>query len=197
MGTPLGFGLGPRVLVDYARAADEVGLLDISVGELRSTEVFGLTAAIAAATTNLAIETSVVAAVTRSPTLIAMGAATVAQLSGGRFRLGLGAGSPMVAGWHGSDFTRPLRTVERTLDLVRTALAGERVPELGNFRLAPEVVIDVPITLAAMNERMLQLAGRKADGVVLQFCGPEQAARMAGVTRACPARGQASAPRSA
>ena len=126
--------------VDYARAADEAGLHDISVGELRSTEVFALTAAIATATTNLHIETSIVAAVTRSPTLIAMGAATVAQLSGGRFRLGLGAGSPMVAGWHGADFARPLHTVERTLDLVRTALAGERVPELGDFRLAPEVV---------------------------------------------------------
>ena len=183
MGTPLGLGLDAPQLVAYARAADDAGLTDVSVGELRSTEVFALAAAIAGATRSITIETSIVAAVTRSPALIAMGAATLAQLSGGRFRLGLGAGSPMVAGWHESAFTQPLRRVERTLDLVRAALAGERVADLGGFRLAPEMVANVPVVLAAMNEGMLRLAGRKADGVVLQFCGPEQAERMAGIAR--------------
>jgi alkanesulfonate monooxygenase SsuD/methylene tetrahydromethanopterin reductase-like flavin-dependent oxidoreductase (luciferase family) len=190
VGTPLGFGIAAPDLVAHAVEADRAGLDDVSVGELRSTEVFALAAAMAGATERIGIETSIVAAVTRAPTLIAMGAATLAQLSGGRFRLGIGAGSPLVAAWHGADFSGPLGRVERAVDVVRAVLAGDRVDELAGFRLAPEMVTGstgrtgrVPVVLAAMNGGMLRLAGRKADGVVLQFCGPEQAARMAEVVR--------------
>jgi alkanesulfonate monooxygenase SsuD/methylene tetrahydromethanopterin reductase-like flavin-dependent oxidoreductase (luciferase family) len=184
VGTPLGFGIAAPALVAYARAADEAGLADISVGELRSTEVFALASAMIAATEHAFIETSIVAAVTRAPTLLAMGAATLAQLSNGRFRLGIGAGSPIVAAWHGAQFDAPLRKVEHTVDLVRASLAGERVDELGSFRLSGEMVGDVPVILSALNNGMLRLAGRKANGVVVQFCDPAQAGRMGAVARA-------------
>jgi alkanesulfonate monooxygenase SsuD/methylene tetrahydromethanopterin reductase-like flavin-dependent oxidoreductase (luciferase family) len=183
VGSPLGYGIRPTELVSYARAAEDAGLDDVSMGELRGTEVFSLASAVVAATQRVRVETSIVAAVTRAPPLIAMAAATLSQLSGGRFRLGIGAGSPIVAGWHGVDFESPLRLVEHSIDMVRAALAGERLIEYGNFRLAEEMVGDVPIILSAMNMRMVELAGRKADGVILQFCGPEQAATMDDLAR--------------
>ena len=179
VGTPVGYGIGAAELVRYARAADEVGLDDVSLGELRGTEVFSLASAMIAATRRVRIEMSIVAVVTRAPTLIAMGAATLAELSEGRFWLGLGAGSPIVAAWHGSGFDAPLTRVAEAIDVVRAVLAGDRVPGYGSFRLADEMVGEVPVVVSAMNRRMLELAGRKADGVVLQFCGPEQVATMA------------------
>jgi alkanesulfonate monooxygenase SsuD/methylene tetrahydromethanopterin reductase-like flavin-dependent oxidoreductase (luciferase family) len=183
VGTPLGFGIPASALVGYAQEVEAAGLDDISVGELRSTEVFSLASAFVAATTDVRVETSIVAAVTRAPTLVAMAAATLSQLSRGRFVLGLGAGSPMVAGWHGRQLSAPVAMMDRTVRVVRAALAGERSAELGDFRLAPEMVGPVPVVLSAMNRRMLELAGRVADGVVLQFCGPVQAEAMALVAR--------------
>jgi alkanesulfonate monooxygenase SsuD/methylene tetrahydromethanopterin reductase-like flavin-dependent oxidoreductase (luciferase family) len=143
VGTPLGYGISASELVAYARAADAAGLDDVSVGELRSTEVFGLAAAMIASTERVRVETSIVAVVTRAPTLLAMGAATLAQLSAGRFVLGLGAGSPIVAGWHGTDLAAPLARVERSVRAVRSALAGERVNDWGAFKLAGEMASEV------------------------------------------------------
>jgi 5,10-methylenetetrahydromethanopterin reductase len=183
VGTPLGFGIPTLELVSYATAADQAGLHDISLGELRGTEAFSLASAFASHTTSIRVETSIVAVVTRSAPLLAMGAATLSQLSGGRFRLGVGAGSPIVAAWHGTEFTAPVAKVERTIDLVRAALAGERLGDAGSFRIAPEMEGEVPIVISAMNRRMLTLAGRKADGVILQFCGPREAAEMGAIAR--------------
>ena len=183
VGTPLGFGIPAPQLVSYAAAADDAGLDDVSVGELRSTEVFGLASGMIAATSAVRVETSIVAAVTRSAPLMAMACATLGQLSEGRFHLGLGAGSPIVAGWHGEEFKAPLSKVERTMDRIRAALRGDRLEDCASFHIAQEMVGEVPIILSAMNRRMIELAGRKADGVVLQFCGPEQAAAMGKIAR--------------
>ncbi len=72
---------------------------------------------------------------------------------------------------------------------LRLAIAGEVLPRWGRFRFAGIMSDPVPIHIAAMNEGMLDLAGRITDGVMLNFCGPEQAARMA--DRARSARTQA------
>lgn len=184
VGTPLSFNIPAPRLVAYARAAEEAGLDDVSVGELRSTEVFALASAMIAATSRIRVETSIVTMVSRAPTLIAMAAATLNQLSAGRFHLGIGAGTPIVAGWHGTELKAPVKRMERTVGIVRAALAGERIEDFGSFRIAREMQGSVPIVLSAMNERMLKLAGRVADGVVIQFVNPEQAARMGAIARA-------------
>jgi alkanesulfonate monooxygenase SsuD/methylene tetrahydromethanopterin reductase-like flavin-dependent oxidoreductase (luciferase family) len=178
--TPLGYGNEPSTLRDLAVAAERSGLSGIQVGELASTEIFSLVAAMAAATSRIRLDTAVVAMVTRSPALLAMGAATLAELSSGRFVLGLGAGSPTVARWHGREFpARPRTALVNLLEDVRAALAGLRLAEWGDFRLTGiEPRPETPIFISAMNDQMLLAAGRFADGVVVNFCSVEQAARL-------------------
>jgi alkanesulfonate monooxygenase SsuD/methylene tetrahydromethanopterin reductase-like flavin-dependent oxidoreductase (luciferase family) len=183
--TPLGYGQAPTALRDLAVAAERRGLAGIQVGELASTEIFSLVAAMAAATSRIRLETAVIATLTRSPALLAMGAVTLADLSSGRFVLGLGAGSPAVAGWHGREFpARPRTAMVQTISDVRSALSGERLPRWDGFRLTGiEPRPDVRIFMSAMNPQMLRAAGSIADGVVVNFCPAAQAERLVPVVR--------------
>lgn len=194
--TPLGYGHPPTVLRDLAVAAERRGLTGIQVGELASTEVFSLVSAMAAATSRIRLETAVIATLSRSPALLAMGAATLDDLSRGRFVLGLGAGSPAVAGWHGREFpARPRTAMIQTVGDVRAALAGERLPEWDGFRLTGiEPRPGVRIFMSAMNEQMLRAAASAADGVVVNFCPPRQAARLVPLVRSVRAAAGRTAP---
>jgi alkanesulfonate monooxygenase SsuD/methylene tetrahydromethanopterin reductase-like flavin-dependent oxidoreductase (luciferase family) len=191
---PLGYGLGPHQLMGLAVEADVSGLDGVVCGELASTEAFALLGAIAQATTRVRIETSVVSILSRSPSLLAMGAVTLADLSGGRFVLGIGVGSPLVAGYHGKEFREPLAGMERTLTAVRAALSGERLPLWGNFQLRGIEAVRVPLLVSAMGDRMIRLAGRTADGVVLSFADPKEVDRMAALALDERARAGADAP---
>src|SRR5206468_4707006 len=95
-------------------------------------------------------------------------AAALADLSNGRFVLGLGASSNVIVEqWNGIAFRRPLKKVADTVDYLRAVLAGERGP--GGFKLAAPPAEPVPIVLAALRERMLRLAGDVADGAFANF----------------------------
>jgi alkanesulfonate monooxygenase SsuD/methylene tetrahydromethanopterin reductase-like flavin-dependent oxidoreductase (luciferase family) len=183
--TPLGYGQPPTALRDLAVAAERRGLAGIQVGELASTEIFSLVSAMAAATSRIRLETAVIATLTRSPALLAMGAATLAELSAGRFVLGLGAGSPAVAGWHGREFpARPRTAMVQAVTDVRSALGGERLPGWDGFRLTGiEPRPDVRIFMSAMNPQMLRAAAGVADGVVVNFCSAAQAERLVPTVR--------------
>src|SRR5262249_13027899 len=105
---------------------------------------------------------------TRGPALLAQSAAAMADLSNGRFVLGLGASSNVIVEqWNGIAFRRPLARVNETVRYLRTVLAGERGP--GGVKLAAPPEAPVPIVLAALRERMLRLAGEAADGVFANF----------------------------
>jgi alkanesulfonate monooxygenase SsuD/methylene tetrahydromethanopterin reductase-like flavin-dependent oxidoreductase (luciferase family) len=89
-------------------------------------------------------------------------------VSNGRFVLGLGASSNVIVEqWNGIPFRRPLAKVAETIDYLRTVLSGERGP--GGFKLPSPPAQTIPIVLAALRERMLQLAAEKADGVFANF----------------------------
>ena len=176
---PVGFGIEPPDLVDVAVAADNGGLDAVGCGEFSSTEAFSIMGALAAATDHVRLETGVVSVASRSSALLAMGAATVAALSGDRFVLGIGAGSPIVSSYHGEEFDRPLGHVAGTLAGVKAALAGESLSTHGGFRLRGIRPRPVPVFLSAMNERMFELAATEADGVVIHFVGPAQIAELA------------------
>jgi alkanesulfonate monooxygenase SsuD/methylene tetrahydromethanopterin reductase-like flavin-dependent oxidoreductase (luciferase family) len=105
---------------------------------------------------------------TRGPALLAQTAAALADVTNGRFALGLGASSNVIVEqWNGIPFRRPLAKVSETIDYLRTVLAGERGP--GGFKLPSPPAEPIPIVLAALRERMLQLAAEKADGVFANF----------------------------
>jgi alkanesulfonate monooxygenase SsuD/methylene tetrahydromethanopterin reductase-like flavin-dependent oxidoreductase (luciferase family) len=180
---PFTDGVDTGELIRLASYAEACGLDGVTCGEVLGTEAFSVLGAIAATTNRIRLDSSVVSILSRSPSLIAMAAATMASLSGGRFVLGLGAGSTLIAAAHGVPFERPVQRMATTVGFIRRALAGERLDELGGFRLAGVKPSEVPILFGAINDDMLRLAGRIADGVVLTYVGPRQLEAMATTAR--------------
>jgi len=161
-GVPLS-ELGPLV-----RSIEDAGY--DSVWSAESTEYDGFTPLVVAAehSEHLRLVTGIVNVFTRGPALLAQTAAALADVSNGRFVLGLGASSNVIVEqWNGIPFRRPLAKVSETVDYLRTVLAGERGS--GGFKLPSPPAEPVPIVLAALRARMLQLAAEKADGVFANF----------------------------
>ncbi|MBE1530503.1 LLM class flavin-dependent oxidoreductase [Actinomadura algeriensis] len=123
----------------------------------------------------------------RTPTMTAMTAAALHRLSHGRFTLGLGISNMFATEvWHGRPFARPLSRTREYLDVVRMALRGDEVRYTGDHFSVPlpgragEPLrmerADVPIHLAAVGPRNLELAGAAADGWIAVFASPGQIA---------------------
>jgi alkanesulfonate monooxygenase SsuD/methylene tetrahydromethanopterin reductase-like flavin-dependent oxidoreductase (luciferase family) len=105
---------------------------------------------------------------TRGPALLAQQAAALADASGGRFALGIGASSDrIVAGWNDTPFERPLSKVSATVDFLGIAFAGERTAT--GFKLEQPPAEPIPIILAALRGKMLRLAVEKAQGAFSNF----------------------------
>jgi F420-dependent oxidoreductase-like protein len=120
--------------------------------------------------------------------MTAMTAATLDSLSGGRFRLGLGVSGPQVSeGWHGVPFKAPLARTREYVDIVRMALSRQRVAYEGRYfqlplpdgpgkklQLTVHPVRDhIPLYLAAVGPKNLELAGQIADGWLGVFFSPQ------------------------
>ena len=134
----------------------------------------------AGATSRVSLGTGVVTVWTRHPATAAMAAGTVHDLSGGRMILGIGAGTPTGPGAASVGRSTPVALVEEFVRVVREAFSGEPVtagPAGDPFRAAgfrsTLAVQPPPIWLAALGDRMLELTGRVADGVLLNWCPPE------------------------
>jgi len=120
------------------------------------------------------IGSSIVNIYSRSPSLIAMGAATVDTISNKRLVLGLGTSSqPLVEDFHGDKFERPLKRMKEYVEIIRLILSGETVNYSGeifslkNFSLLIKPPRDtIPIYLAAVNQKMVELTWKIADGVI-------------------------------
>jgi probable F420-dependent oxidoreductase len=135
-----------------------------------STHYDGFTPLVIAAehTERMRLVTGIVNVFTRGPALLAQTAASLADVSNGRFVLGLGASSNVIVEqWNEIPFRRPLAKVEETVAYLRAVLAGER--GTGGFKLGAPSTHPIPIVLAALREPMLQLAARVADGAFTNF----------------------------
>jgi alkanesulfonate monooxygenase SsuD/methylene tetrahydromethanopterin reductase-like flavin-dependent oxidoreductase (luciferase family) len=158
------------VIVRAATLADELGYEVFSVAEGWGLDSTVLLAELALATRQITLVSGVLSVWGRSPATIAMAAATLHQLSGGRFILGLGASSPqLVEGWHDIAYERPAARLRDVTSRVRALLNGERValsaaPSARALRLGQPPVPDLPIWLAATGERTIQIAVDLADG---------------------------------
>jgi probable F420-dependent oxidoreductase len=161
-GVPLS-ELGPLV-----RRAEDAGYDGAWSAEATEFDGFTPLALAAAHSERLRLVTGIVNVYTRGRALLAQTAAALANASGGRFVLGLGASSNVIVEqWNGIPFRRPLRRVEETVEYVRVVLAGGRGE--GGFKLASPPEEPVPIVLAALREPMLALAARIADGAFTNF----------------------------
>jgi 5,10-methylenetetrahydromethanopterin reductase len=182
-----GIDSGPE-LKTYGRIAEDLGYDSLWVTERYfHEETFSLLGFLAAATERLRLGVGVVNPYTRHPALLAMGAATLDRLSGGRLMLGLGRSERLVIQDRmGIPYTHPRRTLEAAVTHMRALLAGERLDTDGGpshlhhvgLALQP-IQTPLPLYLAAIGPKALQLAGRVADGVVLNAYVPTAYVRYA------------------
>jgi probable F420-dependent oxidoreductase len=162
-------GLSLADAAPVIRAAEEAGYTDGWPGEVSSHDGFTPVTVAAMATERMRVGTGVVNAFTRGPAVLAQHAASLQQLSRGRFALGIGSSSNVIVErWNGIAFERPRTRVRDTVEFLRAALAGERAGE-GRFKLDQPPEQPVPIVIAALRERMLQTAGELGDGAFLNF----------------------------
>jgi len=120
------------------------------------------------------IGSSIINVYSRSPALVAMGAATIDTISNGRLILGLGTSSePIVEDWHGQKFEQPVSRLKECVEIIRLVLSGKKVDFNGKFFSLKDFSLlikpprkQIPIYLAAINQKMIDLTWQIADGVI-------------------------------
>jgi probable F420-dependent oxidoreductase len=153
---------------ELVKRAEAAGYTDLWTGETSGPDGFTPLALSAAWTERARLGTGIVGVFQRGPALLAQEAAALADASRGRFVLGIGSSSDrIVEGWNRIPFERPLSKVRETLGFLRTALAGERTES--GFKLETKPAHEVPIVLAALRGKMLELAVERADGAFTNF----------------------------
>jgi len=160
----------------WYRRLDELGYTDVWTGEANSADGFTPLALAAVTSDRLQLGTAVVPVYTRGPGLLAMQAATMAELAPGRFALGVGSSSDVIVErWNATPFVEPYKRVRDTVRFLRAALTGEKVDAeyetfaVRGFRLGRRLEQPPPIYVAALRPGMLRLAGREADGAILNW----------------------------
>jgi F420-dependent oxidoreductase-like protein len=184
--------------LELAREADRLGYSVVWAAEAYGSDSPTVLAWIAAQTERIDVGSAVMQIPARTPAMTAMTAATLDTLSGGRFRLGLGVSGPQVSeGWHGVRFDKPLGRTREYIDIVRMALDRKKLSYQGQHYTLPlpdgpgksiQLTVhgartDIPIYVAAVGPKNLELAGEKADGWLAIFPSaeylPEQLAHIA------------------
>ena len=159
--------------------AERLGFSVVWAAEAYGSDAVSVLAWLAAKTTTIDLGSAVLQIPARTPAMTAMTAATIDTLSDGRFRLGLGVSGPQVSeGWHGVRFAKPLARTREYVDIVNLALSRQRVRYDGQTYQLPlpdgpgkalhlmvhPVREHIPIYLAAIGPKNLELAGEIADG---------------------------------
>ena len=153
---------------ELVKRAEAVGYTDFWSGETNGPDGFTPLALSAAWTERARLGTGIVGVFQRGPALLAQEAAALASASDGRFALGIGSSSDrIVEGWNGIPFERPLAKVRETLDFLDAALTGERTAS--GFKLESAPAQPVPVVLAALRGKMLELAVERASGAFTNF----------------------------
>lgn len=171
-----------------AKEADRLGYAVVWAAEAYGSDAPTVLAWVAAQTERIDVGSAILQIPARSPAMTAMTAATLDTLSGGRFRLGLGVSGPQVSeGWHGVRFDKPLARTREYVDIVRMALRREKVRYDGKAYQLPlpdgpgkalaltvhPVRERIPVYLAAVGPKNLELTGEIADGWLPVFFSPE------------------------
>ncbi|MDH4248528.1 MAG: LLM class flavin-dependent oxidoreductase, partial [Deltaproteobacteria bacterium] len=162
--------------LELARWAEAEGFDDVWFADSGGVDALTAAAAVAGQTRRVRLGTAIVPVYTRTPAVLAASAMTLSHLAPGRFLLGLGASShAMIEGWHGLKLEAPLTRVKETALLVRELLAGGKTNFTGQtlrskgYALTPPAQNPVPILLAGLRGKMLEMAGEVGDGVVINL----------------------------
>ncbi len=169
--------------------AERLGATSVWVPEVWGQDALTPLAYLAARTTTIKLGTGIIQLGARSPAMLAMSAMSMQSLSDGRFLLGLGTSGPQVMeGWHGTRFRSPVTATRETIEIVRTVARGDRLTYDGTVYQLPlpggpgralrsmMAPTPVPMYVAALGPRNLELTGELADGWIGNAFVPEQAA---------------------
>ncbi|MFN2555422.1 MAG: LLM class F420-dependent oxidoreductase [Nitriliruptorales bacterium] len=191
VGIGLSEDLPLSIQAQLAQEVEEAGFASMWTNEARGRDALLVCQGWSGHTRSVLIGTGVVPVWTRSPAQLAMGAATLQEASGGRLVLGLGVShAATMRPWHGADWRKPLSAARETLEVLRSLFAGERSDHQGEVfttrRFSLELTPRPPaprLYLAAMGPKMLRLAGRQADGVLLNWTSPDAVREAVGAVR--------------
>jgi F420-dependent oxidoreductase-like protein len=193
LGLNLGYQAAWTTPADHlamAQEADRLGYAVVWSAEAYGSDAVSMLAWIAGQTRQIDVGAAIMQIPARTPAMTAMTAATLDTLSGGRFRLGLGVSGPQVSeGWHGVRFAKPLARTREYVEIVRMAMARRPVSFQGEHYTLPlpggpgkplklgfhPPREAVPLYLAAVGPRNLELAGEIADGWLAIFFAPDAA----------------------
>jgi F420-dependent oxidoreductase-like protein len=187
-------GTNPTELVALAQEAERLGYESAWAAEAWGTDAVSVLAWIGATTSKIKIGSAILQIPARTPANVAMTAATLDLMSGGRFLLGLGTSGPQVVeGWHGEPWGKPLTKTREYVEIVRAVLRREQLEHAGEHYEIPyrgngatglgkplklmmrPLRADIPIYLASLRPKSVQLAVDIADGWLPIFYSPERA----------------------
>jgi probable F420-dependent oxidoreductase len=175
---------------DYVLELADLGYTDLWSAEADGHDAFAPLVLASQWVPELRLGTAIVPVFTRGPLLVAQSAASLADASGGRFVLGLGTSSNVIVErWNGIPFARPYERARDTLRCVKALLAGEKVTvdyetfAVHGARLSAPPAEPVPVMLAALRPGMLRLAGREADGAIVNWLSAEDVRTIAPYVR--------------
>ena len=183
-----GLGLTAEQQLEIVREAESAGFDSVWAAEAYGSDTATVLAWLAANTERIKVGSAIFQMPGRTPAMTAMTAATLDNISGGRMLLGIGSSGPQVAeGWHGQPFARQLQRTREYVAIVRKALARERLEFEGEAYTLPlpdgpgkalkltiaPVQEQIPIYIAAIGPKNIQLTGEIADGWLPTFFSPE------------------------
>jgi probable F420-dependent oxidoreductase len=163
----------------------DLGYTDAWSSEADGSDAFTPLALASAWAPTLRLGTAIVPAFTRGPACMAQSVAALASAAPGRLAFGIGSSSNVIVErWNGIPFDRPYERVRDMVRFLRTALTGEKVSEkydtfeVSGFRLGIVPEQQPRILVAALREGMLRLAGREADGAIINWLSAEDVAKV-------------------
>jgi probable F420-dependent oxidoreductase len=166
----------------------DLGYTDVWSAEADAADAFTPLALAAAWEPRLRLGTAIVPAYTRAPACMAQCVASLADAAPGRVAIGIGTSSNVIVErWNSVPFAEPYKKVRDVVRFLRDALTGEKVTatydtfDIRGFRLGVRPEQQPPILVAALREGMLRLAGREADGAIINWLAPEDVPRVVGV----------------
>ena len=170
----LGSLLSVNQVLECSKIISSTNIDSIWIPETWGMENFAMLSAVSGKTITQKIGSSIINIYSRSPSTIAMGAMTVDSISKGRLILGLGTSSiPIVEDYHGANFEKPVQRMKEYVEIIRLILSGKpinysgKIFNLKNFTsLIKPQRTNIPIYLAAINQKMVNLTWSIGDGVI-------------------------------
>ena len=176
-------------VVEFVTRADQLGFHSVWVPEAWTFDAFMMLTSLVEHTSQIQLATGIVNVYSRTPALLGQSIATLDSLSNGRAILGIGASGPQViSGWHGMSYDKPVTRTREAVDIVRTILRRDPLAyegEIFNLRMGLKLINhplrpDVPITIASMGPKNVEMTAEIADGWLPVLYSAEKAGEIWG-----------------